>query len=149
MWLNGVCGSWAPIWWVFTVLQMMCTCSRRLCKFQLQILYAAACPFPLSWPWWVSQCDSAWWWLLRGKALVSFSVWLCLVVVAALWVAVDTCTLCSRLAFCLTPPPPPAVINTFPELIPWRWVKLWTRSSFLSTKLLTVNILSYNATFNQ
>ena len=101
-------------------------------------------PRPLGWPWWVQYRS---WWV----SCLSFSVWRCLVVVAGLCVAVDTFTLCSRLAFRLTQPP--AVTDTFPQLIYWQWVKLWTMSFFfLSTKLLTGTILSltyYNTTFNQ
>lgn len=100
-------------------------------------------PPPLGWPWWVHYRS---WWVSR----MSFSVWRRLVVVAGLCVAVDTCTLCSRLAFRLTQPP--AITDTFPELIYWQWVKLWTMSSFLSTKLLTGTILTlkyYNTTFNR
>ena len=124
-------------------LQMMCTCSRRSYKFQLRIVHAAVCPSPLGWPWWVQYRS---WWVSR----LSFSVWRRLVVVAGLCVAVDTCTLCSWLAFRLTQPP--AITDTFPELIYWQWVKLWTMSSFLSTKLLTGTILSlkyYNTTLNR
>ena len=88
---------------VFAKLQMMCTCSGKLCSsFELKsCLCVPGCPSPFS--------PS----LLAFASIVVckyvhrvFSVWWCLVVVSALWVAViDTCAPYSRLAFCLTPPP--------------------------------------------
>ena len=49
--------------------------------------------------------------------------------VAALWVAVDTCVPYSMLRFRLAPPP--AFIGTFPKLIYWRWVN--TKKPLLSS----------------
>lgn len=59
---------------------------------------------------------------------------MCLVVVAPLLVAVDTCAPCLRLAFRLAPPS--AFIGTFPKRICCRWVKLYLKveSLFVSQR---------------
>ena len=55
--------------------------------------------------------------------LMSLSVWPCQVVIATLWVTVDTSIPCLKLTFHLAPPP--AFIGTFPKLIYCWWVSLF------------------------
>ena len=88
---------------VSTKLQMMCSvlalgsCALVLCSKSCFCVAGGPSPFP---PSLLAFCEYS------GLQLspLSFSVW-CLVVVSALWVAVDTCAPYSRLAFCLTPLP--------------------------------------------
>ena len=128
MWLNVVSAKlkWGQCWsavftdyvpQVFVKLQMIRTCSERSCNFELQIVHLWQFAPPLLSFLACHGNDRGW-----EVSPLSVTVWRCLEVVSALWVALDTCVPCSRLAFCLAPPPP-TFMGTFLKLTYWRWVK--------------------------
>ena len=102
MLVSGNCGSCALTWHTGFKLQMTRARSRRLCSsFELQIVpWCGSLPLPL--PSLFAGLGE-----YRGWSVspLSFSVWRCMVVVATLWVAVDTCAPSLWLAFRLAPPP--------------------------------------------